>query len=91
MAAALHLKAIENAVRAKGGSSDITGEDVKNGFEKIRDFTLDGILPPMAITKEDHEGGGWVRIFRVEGQGFKPITEWMHGYRDVVVEMVKSH
>ncbi|MBL6599313.1 MAG: ABC transporter substrate-binding protein [Alphaproteobacteria bacterium] len=91
LAAALHLKAIENAVRAKGGSSDITGEDVKNGFEKIRDFTLDGILPPMAITKEDHEGGGWVRIFRVEGQGFKPITEWMHGYRDVVVEMVKSH
>ncbi len=90
LAAALHLKAIENAVKAKGGSADVSGEDVKNGFEKIQNFTLGGILPPMAITKQDHEGGGWVRIFKVEGDGFKPVTEWMRGYRDIVEAMVKE-
>lgn len=90
LAAALHLKAIENAVKAKGGSADISGEDVKNGFEKIENFSLGGILPPMKITKEDHEGGGWVRIFEVKGQGFEPVTEWMHGYRDVVNQMVQE-
>lgn len=87
--AAVHLKAIENAVKAKG-SGDITGADVKEGFEKIKDFTLGGFLPPLEINTIDHEGGGWVRIFRVEGEGFKPVTEWMRGYRDVVMEMVKK-
>ena len=91
LAAAVHLKAIENAVKAKGGSADVTGADVKAGFEQIKDFSLGGILPPMKITKEDHEGGGWVRIFEVKGQGFVPVTDWMHGYRDTVMKMVKDH
>ena len=88
MTAALHLKAIENAVKAKGGSSNITGDEVRQGFEKISDFTLGGMVPPMKITPQDHEGGGWVRIFQVKGGGFQPVTEWMRGYRDVVTEMV---
>ena len=86
--AAVHLKAIENAVKAKGGSADITGEDVKNGFEQIKDFTLGGMLPPLTITAKDHEGGGWVQIFQVKGEGFQPVTEWMQGYRSLVDEMV---
>ncbi|MBN4083063.1 ABC transporter substrate-binding protein [bacterium AH-315-B06] len=86
--AALHLKAIENAIKAKGGSGDITGTDVKNGFEAISNFTLGGILPPLNITAEDHEGGGWVQIFQVRGEKFVPVTKWMHGYRDVVMKMV---
>jgi len=90
LTAAIHLKAIENAVKAKGGSDKISGTDVKNGFEQISDFTLGGILPPVKITKEDHEGGGWVRIFQVKGQGFVPVTDWMRGYRDVVTKMVQE-
>ena len=90
LTAAVHLKAIENAVKAKGGSSDITGEDVQKGFEQISDFTLGGMLPPMKITPEDHEGGGWVRIFQVKGQGFVPVTDWFHGYRDDVMKMVAA-
>ncbi len=88
MWAALHLKAIENAVKAKGGSANVSGADVAKGFEAISDFPLGGILPPLKVTPTDHEGGGWVQIFQVKGQGFKPVTKWMHGYRDVVLEMV---
>jgi len=87
--AAVHLKAIENAVKAKG-SGDITGDDVRVGFEAISDFTLGGLVPPLKFTKVDHEGGGWVRIFRVEGEGFVPATDWMHGYREVVMELVQQ-
>ena len=39
--AALHVEAIRNALKAKGGGK-ITGEDVKKGFEKIKGFTLGG-------------------------------------------------
>jgi branched-chain amino acid transport system substrate-binding protein len=88
MTAAVHLKGIENAVKAKGGSSKITGEDVKNGLEQVKDFSLGGLLPPMTLTKTDHEGGGWVRVFQVQGDGFVPASEWQHGYRDKVMEMV---
>ena len=87
---ALHLKAIDNAIKAKG-SGDIVGADVKLGFEQIENFTVGGLLPPMKITAEDHEGGGWVQIFEVKGEGFVPVTEWFQGYRDVVMEMVLAH
>jgi branched-chain amino acid transport system substrate-binding protein len=88
MWAAVHLKAIENAVKAKGGNAKITGEDVKKGFEQIKDFTLGGLLPPLEITAQDHEGGGWVQMFQVKGEGFVPVSKWMQGYRAVVNEMV---
>ena len=87
---ALHLKAIDNAIKAKG-SGDIVGADVKLGFEQIENFTVGGLLPPMKITAEDHEGGGWVQIFEVKGEGFVPVTEWFQGYRDIVMEMVLAH
>ncbi len=86
---AIHLKAIENAVKAKG-SGDIVGEDVKNGFEQISGFTLGGLVPPLEITSFDHEGGGWVRVFQVQGGKFVPTTGWFQGYRDTVVELLKA-
>ncbi|MDE0409703.1 MAG: ABC transporter substrate-binding protein [Alphaproteobacteria bacterium] len=86
---AIHLKAIENAIKAKG-SGDITGEDVKNGFEMISGFTLGGLVPPLEITGFDHEGGGWVRVFQVKDAKFVPVTEWFQGYRDAVVELLKE-
>ena len=90
LTAAVHLAAIANAVKAKGGSSDITGADVAKGFEHISDLTLGGLIPPMKFTAQDHEGGGWVRIFQVKGNGFVPVSDWIHGYRDVITAMVQA-
>ena len=44
-----------------------TSEEVKNGMEQIKDFTLGGLVPPMALTPADHEGGGWVQVWTVKG------------------------
>ena len=85
---ALHAKAIANAIEAKGG--DITGDDVRVGFESIRDFDLGGFLPPLNITEEDHEGGGWVQIWQVKGGAWVKKTDWMQGYRDIVMEHVRA-
>src|SRR5712664_4379311 len=64
--AAIHVEAIRNALKARPDGK-ITGEDVKNGFERIKDFTLGGLVPPLEITPTDHEGGGWVRWWQVRG------------------------
>ncbi|MEQ9124556.1 MAG: ABC transporter substrate-binding protein, partial [Alphaproteobacteria bacterium] len=88
--AAVHAKAIENAVKAKGGSCDGTGEEVRDGFYQIKDFSLGGLLPPLEITKKDHEGGGWVRVFQATKDGYKPATDWFRSYRAEVGELLEA-
>ncbi len=86
---ALMTEAIRNAVKAKPDGK-ITGDDVKKGFEKIKGFTLGGMVPPLEITSTDHEGGGWVQIYQVKGGKFVKSTEWFKGYQDVVAKHVKE-
>ena len=87
--AAVHVEAIRNALKAKGGQK-ITGADVKAGLEKIRGFTLDGLIPPLEITASDHEGGGWVQIFQVKGGKLVKATDWFKGYPEVVALQIKE-
>ena len=87
--AALHVEALRNALRANGGKQP-TGTDMKNGFEQIRDFTLGGLVPPLKVTSEDHEGGGWVQIFQVHDGKFVKETDWFRAYPEVVAAAVKK-
>ena len=86
--AALMVEAARLALEKFG--EPITGDKMRQGFEAIQDFTLGGIVPPMAVTAEDHEGGGWVRIYQVKDKKWVPATEWFTGYREVVWELVKE-
>jgi branched-chain amino acid transport system substrate-binding protein len=81
--AAVHVEAARNAIKAKGGGMP-TGEDVKKGMESIKGFTLGGLVPPLQVTPEDHEGGGWVQIWTVKGGKFVKATDWFQAYRDVI-------
>jgi branched-chain amino acid transport system substrate-binding protein len=87
--AALHLQALSNAIAAKQGAAP-TGEDVKHGFEQIHDFTLGGILPPVNVTNADHEGGGFVQVWQVEGGKLVRKTDWFHAYPEVVKKQVEA-
>jgi branched-chain amino acid transport system substrate-binding protein len=87
--AAVHLEAIKNALKARPDGR-ITGEDVKKGFEQIRGFTLGGLVPPLEITPENHEGGGWVQIWQVKGGKFVKATDWFKAYQDVVAKHVRE-
>ena len=83
MIAALHVEAVRNAIKAKGGAKP-TSEDVKKGMEPIKGFTLGGLVPPMEITPADHEGGGWVQVWTVKGGKLVKAGDWFQGYRDVI-------
>jgi len=87
--AALHIEAIRNALKAKKGGN-ITGADVKEGFEKISNFTLGGLVPPLKITANDHEGGGLVQIWQVRGGKFEKETDWFAAYQNVVAKHIKE-
>ena len=89
LVAALHVEAIRNALKAKPDGK-ITGVDTKNGFEKISNFTLGGLVPPLKITNTDHEGGGLVQIWQVKGGKFEKVTDWYAAYQDVVAKHIKE-
>jgi branched-chain amino acid transport system substrate-binding protein len=83
MIAALHVEALRNAIKAKPGALP-TSEEVKVGMENVKGFTLGGLVPPMEITPQDHEGGGWVQIWSVKGGKFVKATEWFQAYRELI-------
>jgi branched-chain amino acid transport system substrate-binding protein len=87
--AAVQIEALKNALKLSGGQKP-TSEQVKQGMEQIHDFTLGGIVPPLQITATDHEGGGFVKVFGVKGGKFVQETDWIHPYRDVVENAVKT-
>ena len=89
LVAALHVEAIRNALKAHPDGK-ITGADVKAGFEKISNFTLGGLVPPLKITATDHEGGGLVQIWQVKGGKFVKVTDWFSAYPDVVAKHIKE-
>jgi branched-chain amino acid transport system substrate-binding protein len=85
---ALLVEAVRLAVEKHG--LPVTGEQVKNAMESIKDFSLGGFLPPMTFSSKDHEGGGWVRLYQVKGEELVAYTDWFRGYRDLVFEEVKK-
>ena len=87
--AAIAVEAVRNALQAKPDGK-ITGDDVKKGFERIKGFTLGGLLPPLELTPHDHEGGGWVQIWQVKGGKFVKSTDWFKAYQDVVAKHIKD-
>ena len=70
--AALMVEGIRLAIEREG--LPVTGEKVKKGFESIKDFTLGGFLPPLTVVREDHEGGGWVRIYQTKASSCRSPT-----------------
>jgi branched-chain amino acid transport system substrate-binding protein len=68
----------------------VTGEKVKMGYERMKNFDLQGFLPPMTVTEADHEGGGWIRLYQVKGKEWVPATDWFRGYREVILAQVKK-
>ena len=85
----LHVEAIRLAMVANGGKRP-TSVEVRAGFESIKDFTLGGLVPPLQMTAEDHEGGGWVKVFQVKDGKFAADGDWFRGYRDIVWKHVQA-
>ncbi len=89
MTAAIHVEALRNAIKANGGKAP-TSEQVKQGMESIKGFTLGGLVPPMTITPADHEGGGWCEVYTVKGNGLVKAKDWFQGFRSVIEKQLAS-
>ncbi len=68
----------------------LTAEKLKKGMEEIKDFNAEGLIPPITITPQDHQGGGRGRISQWDGEHWTPKTDWYAAYQDVVMGLVKK-
>jgi branched-chain amino acid transport system substrate-binding protein len=69
----------------------LTGEKVRKGMEMIKDFTMGGLLPPLNLSPANHEGGGWVKVYQVKGGKMVAVSDWFHGYQDIIqAEVAKA-
>jgi branched-chain amino acid transport system substrate-binding protein len=79
---AVAVEAARLALEAEG--APVTGPKLKAGFEAIADFDAEGLMPPVTITPEDHQGGGAGRVSMWNGETWEPVSDWAASYQDLV-------
>ena len=89
------VEAIRKAQEKFGKGKVMTPEQVRWGLEnlnlseaRIKELGAGGMIPPIKTSCADHEGSGMVRFQQWDGKGFKPLTPFMAGDKDLVRKMV---
>ena len=75
----------------------LDGEKLAWGLERVTPETLKkygmgvaDLAPEVTLTETDHEGRGFVQVTEWDGKEFKPITDWISGFREEVNALVKE-
>ena len=56
---------------------ELTGPNIKAALETFTDFDMQGVTVPLTFTPTDHLGARGLRMFRVEGGEWVPLTEFI--------------
>ncbi|MDE2762277.1 MAG: ABC transporter substrate-binding protein [Gemmatimonadota bacterium] len=56
---------------------ELTGAKIKAALETFTEFDMQGVTVPLTFTPTDHLGSKGLRIFRVEGGEWVPMTEFI--------------
>jgi branched-chain amino acid transport system substrate-binding protein len=94
--AMLGVEAIRTA-QERFGKKPLTGEQVRWGIENL-DLTADrhkqlgfeGVLRPINVSCEDHEGARTGRIQTWDGKNWKITSDWYASDEGVIAPMVKE-
>jgi branched-chain amino acid transport system substrate-binding protein len=88
--AMLNTEAIRTAM-AKFGNKPLTGEQVRWGFEnlnlteqRLEQLGMKGMMRPLRVTCENHEGNGQALIQQWDGKKWTIVSDWIEPMRDVV-------
>lgn len=83
----LNVEAVRVA-QAKFGQRPLTGEEVRWGFEnlhltdeRLKELGAYGLVQPLKLSCEDHEGGGAVRFQQWDGTKWNLISDWVQADR----------
>jgi branched-chain amino acid transport system substrate-binding protein len=87
----LDLEAIRTAMLKFGTKGAPTAEQVRWGMEnlnlteqRIEQLGMKGLLRPMRVTCENHEGNGMALVQQWDGKKWNVVSDWIEPMRDVV-------
>ncbi|MDQ6922535.1 MAG: ABC transporter substrate-binding protein [Pseudomonadota bacterium] len=91
------VEALRVAQANYGKGKVMTPQQLRWGFEhldltegRIKELGAAGLFPAIKTSCADHEGSGMVKFQRWEGTGFKQVTPFMAGDREMVRKMVEE-
>ena len=91
------VEALRVAQAKYGKGKVMTPEQLRWGFEhlnlteaRIKELGAPGLFPPIKTSCADHEGSGMVKFQMWDGNGFKQVTPFMAGDREMVRKMVEE-
>jgi len=91
----LLVEALRVSQNKYGKGKVMTAEQLRWGFEnlnlteaRIKELGAGGLFPAIKTTCADHEGSGKVKFQQWTGSGFKQVTPFMEGDREMVRKMV---
>ncbi len=94
--AMLGVEAIRTA-QERYGKKPLTGEQVRWGLEnlnlsaaRIKELGFEGVLQPLKVSCNDHEGTRQARIQTWDGKNWKITSDWYTADDNVILPMVKE-
>ena len=91
------VEAIRVAQAKFGKGKVMTPDQLRWGLEhlnlteaRIKELGAAGLFPPIKTSCADHEGSGMVKFQQWDGNGFKQVTPFMAGDREMVRKMVED-
>ena len=89
-------EAIRTAMK-KYGNKSLNGERIRWGFERldltaarIKELGFDGMLGPLALSCQDHQGADVARVQQWDGKAWKIISDYYTADRKILDPMVKD-
>ena len=66
----------EGIGRVIEAGQEVTGENIKAALEGVSQMDMGGVTAPITFSPEDHRGAKAVRLYRVDGGVWDPITDF---------------
>lgn len=85
---AISVEAARLALEKFGAPLD--GDKLRQGFEMIKDYDAQGLMPPVTFSSKDHQGGGFGRVSQWNGKAWEPVSDWHNAYQDIVWEEIRQ-
>ena len=92
----LITEALRTAMR-EFGNQPLTGAQVQWGLEhltltaaSLKALGAEGLMPPLALSCRDHEGGGGVKFQQWDGTQWTPSSDWIAPDQALVRPLVEA-
>ena len=96
MTAMLGVEAIRRA-QERFGRKPLTGEQVRWGLEnlelsegRLKDLGFEGMMKPIKLSCEDHEGARSARVQQWNGKAWEVISDWYTANEEVTEPLVRE-